>query len=235
MGVLSQMPGKPHRNGRSWLALVLGALSLGTGLAWMLAADWGVAPLDAFIAGSSELTGLTIGTLIVIISVFFLAAAWLLGSRPGIGTPIAFVGVGVVVDLWNIVIFDALNWTPADWPIAVRIVTWVVGFGLFAGGVVATLASDLGANPYDQIVRVVHEKFGISLALSRLAFDVVILIGAFFIGGAWGVGTVAILVLMPLAMGSLTPIFRRWVHAHHSQRESDEAARTSTAGGAGRT
>jgi uncharacterized membrane protein YczE len=207
------MPRAPHRIRRSWLALLLGAFSLGTGLAWMLAAAWGVAPLDAFIAGASELTGLTIGTVIIVISLFFVAAAWLLGSRPGIGTPIAFVGVGVVVDVWNIVIFDALSWMPADWAVAARVVTWIVGFALFAGGVIATLASDLGANPYDQIVRVVHEKFGISLALSRLAFDGVILLGAFLIGGAWGVGTVAILVLMPIAMGSLTPRLRGWVHS----------------------
>ncbi len=206
------MTGAPHRNRRSWLALVLGALILGTGLSWMLAADWGVAPLDAFIAGTSELTGLTIGTVIILISLFFVAAAWLLGSRPGVGTPIAFVGVGIVVDLWTIGIVDVLGWEPDSWPVATRIAVWVVGFALFAGGVVATLASDLGANPYDQIVRVVHEKFHISLALSRLAFDGVILVAAFLIGGAWGAGTVAILVLMPLAMGSLTPVFRRWVH-----------------------
>lgn len=222
------MPRAPHRNRRSWIALVLGAFALGTGLAWMLAAEWGVAPLDAFIAGSSELTGLTIGTLIILISLFFVAAAWLLGSRPGIGTPIAFVGVGVVVDVWNLVIFDALAWAPAEWPVAARVVTWVIGFALFAGGVVATLASDLGANPYDQIVRVVHEKFGISLALSRLAFDAVILAGAFLIGGAWGVGTVTILILMPIAMGSLMPVFRRWVHSTHH----DEADRNIPAGGA---
>lgn len=216
------MPRKPHRNGRSWLALILGALSLGTGLAWMLAARWGVAPLDAFIAGTSELTGLTIGTVIILISLFFVAASWLLGSRPGVGTPIAFVGVGVVVDLWNIGIFDVLGWVPEDWAITARVALWIIGFALFAGGVVATLASDLGANPYDQIVRVVHEKFGISLALSRLAFDAVILLGAFLIGGAWGAGTVAILILMPIALGALTPVFRRWVHVRsddHYERD----------------
>ena len=218
------MPGAAHRNPRSWLALTLGAFSLGTGLAWMLAAEWGVAPLDAFIAGTSELTGLTVGTVIILISLFFVAAAWLLQSRPGIGTPIAFVGVGVVVDVWNIVIFDVGSLSPGDWSIAARVATWVVGFALFASGVVATLASDLGANPYDQIVRVVHEKFGISLALSRLAFDGVILVGAFLIGGAWGAGTVAILILMPIAMGWLTPRFRTWVHSLHDDEQENEAA-----------
>lgn len=213
----------PHRNKRSWWALLLGALALGTGLAWMLSVEWGVAPLDAFIAGTSDLTGLTVGTLIILISLFFVAAAWLLGSRPGVGTPIAFVGVGVVVDVWNLAIFDVLAWEPGSWAVGTRIVIWIVGFALFAVGVVATLASDLGANPYDQIVRVVHEKFGISLALSRLGFDAVILAGAFLIGGAWGVGTVAILVLMPLAMGSLTPAVRRWVHRDSTPRTDASA------------
>lgn len=214
----------PHRNKRSWWALLIGALALGTGLSWMLAVEWGVAPLDAFIAGTSDLTGLTVGTVIILMSLFFVGAAWLLGSRPGIGTPIAFVGVGVVVDVWNLVIFDVLALSPGNWTVGARISIWIVGFALFAVGVVATLASDLGANPYDQIVRVVHEKFGISLALSRLAFDAVILAGAFLIGGAWGVGTVAILILMPLAMGWLTPRFRKWVHAVHVEEEGSTTA-----------
>ena len=208
----------PRSNPRSWVALVLGAVALGTGLAWMLSAAWGVAPLDAFIAGSAEVTGLSIGTVIVLLSLVFVVAAWVLGSRPGIGTPIVFVGVGVVVDVWNIVIFDALTWTPADWSVAARIALWIVGFVLFAGGIIATLASDLGANPYDQIVFVVHERFGMPLALSRLIFDAVILLVAFLIGGAWGVGTVAILVLLPLALGWLTPRLRRWVHAPRDER-----------------
>jgi Predicted membrane protein len=97
---------------------------------------------------------------------------------------------------------------------------WILGFVLFAGGVVATLASDLGANPYDQIVRAVHERFGISLWLSRLLFDAVILVIAFLLGGAWGAGTVALLVLMPIAMGWLTPHFRRLVHGETSAKES---------------
>ena len=210
------MRGAPHRNPRSWLALILGAFALGTGLAWMLAAGWGVAPLDAFIAGTSALTGLTVGTVIILVSLFFLVGAWLLGSRPGWGTLIAFVGVGAVVDAWNLFVFDFLELSPTGWSIAGRLALWIFGFALFALGVVSTLASDLGANPYDQIVRAAHERFGITLWLSRLLFDGVVLIIAFILGGAWGVGTVAILALMPVAMGSLTPRVRRWVHLEES-------------------
>ena len=213
-----------HRNRRAWVALAFGALSLGTGLAWMLSAAWGVSPLDAFIAGAAEVTGLTIGTVIVLLSLVFVVASWVLGSRPGLGTPIVFVGVGAVVDVWNIVIFDALTWTPADWSVAARVALWIVGFVLFAGGIIATLASGLGANPYDQIVLVVHERFGIPLALSRLLFDAVILLAAFLIGGAWGVGTVAILILMPLALGWLTPRFHSWVHALHAEEQASQVA-----------
>ncbi len=140
------MGGAPHRNARSWIALVLGAVSLGTGLAWMLAAGWGVAPLDAFIAGTSALTGFTVGTVIIGVSLVFLVGSWILGSRPGWGTLIAFVGVGAVVDAWNLLVFDFLGWSPATWTIALRVGLWAVGFALFAGGVVATLASDLCAS-----------------------------------------------------------------------------------------
>ena len=208
------MRGSPHRNPRSWTALILGVFSLGSGFAWMLAAGWGLGPLDAFIAGSAEITGLTVGTLIVVASLVFLIGSWLLGSPPGWGTLIAFVGVAVVVDAWNLLIFDFIGWIPAGSSIALRIGLWVVGFLLFAGGVMATLASDLGANPYDQFVRAVHERFSISIGLARLIFDAAILVIAFALGGALGAGTVALLILMPLAMGFFTPLFRQWVHGN---------------------
>lgn len=192
--------------------MLVGALALGTGLAWMLAADWGVAPLDAFIAGMANRTGLTIGTVIILMSSLFLVGIFLLGSRPGWGTLIAFVSVGVIVDVWNLVVIELLDWSPADWSVGVRVVLWMLGFALFALGVVGTLASDLGANPYDHIVRSFHERVGLPLWASRLAFDGVILVLAFLVGGAWGAGTIAILVLMPLALGVATPRVRRWVH-----------------------
>ena len=56
----------------------------------------------------------------------------------------------------------------------------------------ATLASDLGANPYDQFVRAVHERFSISIGLARLIFAAIILVIAFAFGGALGAGTVAL-------------------------------------------
>ena len=202
----------PHRNGRSWLALILGAVALGTGLAWMLAAGWGVAPLDAFIAGMSRLTGLTIGTVIILTSSLFLVGAWFLGSRPGWGTLIAFVGVGAIVDAWNLLMFDWIGLAPDTWTIVARVLLWSVGFGLFALGVIATISSDLGANPYDQIIRAAHERFSTPLWASRLAFDGVVVLLAFVAGGAWGAGTIAIVILMPVALSALTPRIRTWIH-----------------------
>lgn len=202
----------PLKNPRSWASLLLGAVALGTGLAWMLAAAWGVAPLDAFIAGLAERTGLTVGTVIIIMSSVFLVGIFLLRSRPGWGTLIAFVGVGVIVDVWNLLVFGLLDWSPDEWATVARIALWAVGFALFALGVVGTLASDLGANPYDHITRSFHERFGWPLWVSRLTFDAVILVLAFLVGGAWGAGTIAILVLMPVALAVATPRVRAWVH-----------------------
>ena len=70
-----------HRNRRARVALLVGALLLGTGLAWMLSAAWGVAPRDAFIAGSADVTGLTIGTVIVLLSLVLV-----MGGALGLGT-----------------------------------------------------------------------------------------------------------------------------------------------------
>lgn len=200
---------KPHRNARAWVANVAGTVLVGVGIGVMLLAGMGVSPLDAAFAGVARATGLTVGTVIIVASVVFVAVAWALRHPPGIGTVISFFGIGIAVDVTMMVLSPV---GLADGALLVRVAGWAVGLAVFAVGVVLLIGSRLGASPYDQIVQAVAARLRISMGRSRLLFDVTALVVAFLLGGAWGVGTVVLLLTMPLVLNRALPVAHRVIH-----------------------
>lgn len=200
----------PLRTPRAWAALLIGVVLVGIGLGMMIDADFGVAPADALFTALSRTSGLSVGTILVLASILMVLMSWALGLRPAIGTLISFVGIAVVVDLTRLLLaaVDA-----PDWVLGARIVLWIIGLVLFCAGVMGIFSSDLGASPYDQVVRSIAFRTGRSLGLARLAVDAIALLGAIVLGGSWGIGTVIILIVVPLALNRVLPHVKR--HVHH--------------------
>jgi len=190
--------------------LVIGVALVGIGLGFMIDADFGVAPADALFTALSRASGLTVGTILVLASILMVLMSWALGLRPAIGTLVSFVGIAVVVDLTRLLLglVDA-----PEWSLAARIGLWIVGLLFFCSGVMGIFASDLGASPYDQVVRSIAYRTGRSLGASRLMVDVIAMLGAIVLGGSWGIGTVIILVAVPLALTLVLPRVRARVYA----------------------
>jgi uncharacterized membrane protein YczE len=201
-------PPVPLRNPRAWVALVFGVIIVGIGLGFMIEADFGVAPADALFTALSRTSGLTVGTILVLASILMVLMSWALGLRPAIGTLVSFVGIAVFVDLTRLVLAPA---DAPDWALGPRIALWIAGLLLFCTGVMGIFSSDLGASPYDQVVRSISFRTGASLGLARLMVDAFALLGAIVLGGSWGIGTVVILIVVPLALNLLLPRIKRRV------------------------
>jgi uncharacterized membrane protein YczE len=207
--IAAPAPRSALRTPRAWIALLLGVLLVGVGLGFMIDAGFGVAPADALFTGMSRVSGLTVGTVLVLASILMVLMSWALGLRPAIGTLISFVGIAGVVDLTRLL--DGLMGVP-EWPLAGRVPLWILGLLMFCGGLVGIFSSDLGTSPYDQVVRSVAYRTGRSLGFARLAVDAMALLGAFLLGGSWGVGTIVILVTVPLALNYVLPHVKQHVH-----------------------
>ena len=210
----------PLRSPRAWASLIVGVVLVGIGLGMMIDADFGVAPADALFTALSRTSGLSVGTILVLASILMVLMSWALGLKPAIGTLISFVGIAVTVDATRFLLglVDA-----PEWPLGARIALWIVGLLLFCGGVVGIFACDLGASPYDQVVRSVAYRTGRSLGLARIAVDAIALLGAIVLGGSWGVGTVVILIAVPLTLNLVLPRVKPHVHrdpAHDLQAEA---------------
>ncbi len=210
MATADPLARSPLRTPRAWAALLIGVVLVGVGLGMMIDGGFGVAPPDALFTALSRVSGLTVGTILLLVSVLMVLMSWALGLKPAIGTLISFVGIAAVVDLTRM--FLAVVDAP-EWGVGWRVVLWIVGLLLFCSGILGIFSSDLGASPYDQVVRSISFRTGRSLGFARLAVDAIALLTAIILGGSWGIGTVIILIAIPIALNRVLPHIKR--HVHH--------------------
>lgn len=199
----------PYRSPRAWASLLIGTLLVGIGLGFMIDAGYGVSPLDAFFTGLSLHSGLSVGVILFAFSLLMVLLSWALGLKPTIGTLVTFVGIALLVDLTRLA--GAAIGVP-DWPTSLRVAWWILGLLLFCGGVLGVFSCDLGASPYDQLARAIAFRTGRSLGFGRIILDGIALLSAIVLGGSWGVGTVVILLVVPIVLNVVLPHVKPRIH-----------------------
>jgi uncharacterized membrane protein YczE len=217
--------------------LVGGAALIGAVIAVLLWNDLGPGPVDAFIAGIHSRTGLPISGAIWITFGVINAVAWAMGRRPGVGTLLAPLVAGLVIE----VVLSALdNVERADMLVA-RVALQVVAIGLVGIGVGAMIASRLGAGPPELLASALSDRTGLRESVTRTGFEVSCLIVAVPLGGPVGLGTLLVAVLIGPAVlhgrrvvdGALAaPGRRRRQYARCRDRENVDGASAGAETGA---
>lgn len=170
---------------------VAGLALFGAGISLVIAADWGLAPWDVFHQGVSRRTGIPIGTVIIGVGVA-LMVLWLpLRERPGWGTVLNALEIGLVVNLLEprLGTFE----TPA-----LRLLALVGGVVLVGVGSGFYIGSGLGAGPRDGIMMGL-QRLGMSLRRARTIIELTVFASGWALGGSVGLGT----VVFALAIGPL--------------------------------
>ncbi len=216
------MQSQALRSPRSWGILILGTVCAGIAVALLLDTAFGVAPVDAVFSGISRQTGISVGTALIAACIVLVLFAWILGVKPGLGTVVSFFGIGLSVDAttW---ILDATDWSVTDNSWQVRLLVWLIAAPLLGFAAACMYSSGLGASPYDLFVQSLG-RFHLSIPVARIIIDAAMLLVAFLIGGAWGIGTVGLMLAIPLFLKLFLPLVGRF--APHQSFE--HPARTST-------
>jgi len=174
---------------------VIGLLICGTGLTSIIHGDLGLAPWDVFHQGVSDRTGVPIGTVIVIVGLAVLLLWIPLRVRPGIGTFLNAVLIGVTVD-----VLDPRLPVPNQVPLqAAFMIGGVVLFGVGSG---LYIGAGLGAGPRDGLMTGIARR-GASIRLARTLIEIVVLVAGVLLGGSIGVGT----AVFALGIGPLVHAF----------------------------
>jgi uncharacterized membrane protein YczE len=176
--------------------LLLGLAVFGAGEGLLVVSDLGVSPWTVLAEGVSLQSPVSVGVATVVISVLLLLLWVPLRQRPGLGTLLNAVLVGVAMDVTLLVVPDTLSLGARAALVPIGIVLVGVGSGFY-------LTSLLGPGPRDGLMTGLHRRTGASLRLVRGCIEVTAVALGFALGGTVGVGTVAFALLI----GPLVQLF----------------------------
>jgi uncharacterized membrane protein YczE len=176
----------PDRPVQRLTRCILGLAFFGLGISMFVTAGLGLAPWDVFHQGVSSHTGIALGWVIEIVG-FLLLLLWIpLRQRPGVGTILNALEIGLVVN----VIGDHLPATdrliPRLFYVVGAVVVIALGSGLYIG-------AGLGTGPRDGIMVALAAR-GYSVRVTRTILEAVVMASGIALGGHIGIGTVAFML-----------------------------------------
>lgn len=174
--------------------LYVGLVAYGASMALMVESHLGNQPWDVFHQGLARRTGLSIGTITIVVGVIVLLLWIPLRQRPGLGTLSNVVVIGLAVDGMLL----ALPTPSALWARSLFLVAGVlvcaIATGLYVG-------ARLGPGPRDGLMTGLAAR-GHSIRAVRTLIEVGVVAIGFLLGGTLGIGT----VVYALAIGPLVHI-----------------------------
>ncbi|WP_211319368.1 YczE/YyaS/YitT family protein [Quadrisphaera granulorum] len=205
------LPVVPDRRPLRIAVLVVGLAAYGASTALMLRSDLGVMPWGVLDQGLSRTFGGEVGTWSIATAVLVLLCWIPLRQRPGLGTLVNVVLVGL-----------SINTTLALVPVASGP---VAAWGLLLGGVLLNalatgvyVGAGLGPGPRDGLSIGLARK-GVPLRVARTGVELLVLGIGFVLGGTVGWGT----LVYALAIG---PMVHRTIPAFRLRTPAERAART---------
>jgi len=184
----------PEPRLRRLIQLVVGLVLFGVSLAMLVSADLGLDPWDVFHQGVARTGNIRLGVVVVSTSLVVLTLWRPLRQRPGIGTIMNAVLVGIVFEATIPLLGEpsSLIWR---WILLAGAITVnAIGTGMYVG-------AGLGPGPRDGLMTGIAAR-GYPIRLVRTGIEVVVLVAGWLLGGSVGLGTVA----FALAIGPLVHI-----------------------------
>lgn len=181
---------------RRLVQLMIGLSLSGASTAFMLRGGLGAMPWDVLHVGLARSLPVSIGTIMVGVSLVVLLMWLPLRQMPGLGTLINAVWIGIAADL-------ALRIVPVA-----SGVPWQVGYTLCGTvlkglGTALYIGSQLGPGPRDGLMTGLSRVTGRSLRLARTGIEVAVVSFGWLLGGVLGFAT----LFYALTIGPLTQYF----------------------------
>jgi len=188
------VPSRWRAGPRRLARLIAGLLLFGAGEALVVNATLGNSPWTVFAEGISLQTPLSVGVATVVVS-FVLLLAWIpLHERPGLGTILNAILVGIALDVVLLVLEPV--------PLALRVLELLGGIALVGLGSGLYLGAALGPGPRDGLMTGLHRVTGRPIALIRALIELSALGAGALLGGTVGIGTVAFALLVGPAVAA---------------------------------
>jgi uncharacterized membrane protein YczE len=175
---------------RDLVVIQVGFALFGTSIAMMIRANLGTSPWVMLEVALAQITGLTPGTLSVIVGLFVLLGSTLLKEKIGWGTVANILFIGPWEDL-------ALYFIPSITDNFILQLALLLG-GIFMMGMASAIyiGVDAGAGPRDSLMLAVKRTSGWSLRRARGTIEIFVVLLGWLLGGPIGIGTVIFALLI---------------------------------------
>jgi uncharacterized membrane protein YczE len=188
-------PAAPRRLPRRLVQLYAGLVLYGFSMALLVRSELGVIPWDVLHQGLAGRLGLTMGTVVVAVSLLLLLAWIPLRERPGLGTVSNAVVIGIVLDA-------SLALLPPIESLPLRVALVLIGVFLNGVATAAYIGVHLGPGPRDGLMTGLVRRTGRSVRVVRTSIEVFVVFVGWLLGGTVGLAT----VLYAIAIGPLVQV-----------------------------
>jgi uncharacterized protein len=168
---------------RRWAQLLTGLFGFGVAVPLMIQSGLGLGPWDAFHFGIHNLTGMSVGAATIGVGVLIVGWSTLLGIRPGPGTVVNMILVGIFIDL-------VLPFVPAAPDALWGTGYYLVGIALAGMGTGMYMGAGLGNGPRDGLMMGLSHRSRWPVRRVRTLIELCALAGGWLMGGVIGVGTI---------------------------------------------
>ncbi|MGZ4149001.1 MAG: YczE/YyaS/YitT family protein [Actinomycetota bacterium] len=205
------------------MCLIVGLAVIAAAIVALLESRLGLAPWDVLHLGIAHHTPLSLGTASIVVGLVVLAFGWAMGATPGVGTVANAILIGLFIDR-----FTGIGWVQrlSETGLPERALLLGAGIALFGVGSALYIGAGFGAGPRDGLMLALARRSGRRIALVRGGIELAALAAGFALGGAAGLGTVAMALLVgPSVEASFWALRRAGLAARAARAVPAEAER----------
>ena len=186
----------------------IGVAVLSFGVANIILSHLGIGAWEAFNVGLTRSTHMSLTSAYMVSGFGLLLAAYLLTRRvPSILAFVTTTVIGATVNLWILAI-------PALVPKNILMigggwVSFLLGLVVTSSGVAVYLQAGAGRSPVDEFMMALHQRFSLSIGLSKTIDNLIGLFFASLLGGAIGWGTIIFTFLLGPLINPQYKLLRR--------------------------
>jgi uncharacterized membrane protein YczE len=186
---------------KSMSRLILGLFIFGLALAMMIKAKVGVPPWDVLGQGISKTFGITFGQATIVVSALVLLAWIPLKVRPGVGSVLNAILIGLFADL-------CLDYLPYFDNYFSNLLMFLLGVATIAFATGLYISAKLGSGPRDGLMIGTQKALGWPLWLVRTMFEGTVMVIGYLLGGQVREGTVIFAVAIGYLMQASLKFFK---------------------------
>ena len=162
--------------------LCFGLTLFGVGEGLLLVSAAGASPWSVFAQGIHLSVGLSVGAITIIISILVLILWVPLSQKPGMGTILNALIIGIMIDVCIKFVPTPEDFISQIFLAVVAVLTVGLGGGIY-------LVANLGAGPRDGLMIGLQKKTNFPIAVVRATLEITVMSIGWYLGGTVGVGT----------------------------------------------